>query len=818
MNWKYCCIVFWILLLLAVDVKSQNYKITGIVMDSSRQPLGLASVQIKERNIGILTKEDGSFEFSLERGKYDMLVSMVGFKPKLVSLQVTNTDITENVIMELDDASYLGEVVIRAKLRDRAEEIIRNVIRNKEAIQSASGNYSVNMYIKAIQQDSIKKRNRPVDSSGTGIDYDAVSMAEISLRYDKGPGSQMKEERKGVKKNGNTESLFYLTTTDGDFNIYNNLLKAPSVSTIPFISPVSYSGLAAYRFKTVKIDRTGPKRIYTISVKPRLLSNATIEGELTIVDSLWVITKAEFRLPSGHLPEYDFFEVLQQYDKTGDSAWMLGRQKFNYYTKAKGGKIYGETTVVYSDYELNKDFRKGYFGNELSVTSLEAYQKDSVFWNSIRTEPLSEIESLYNRYQDSLYTVRNSEAYKDSIEAVLNKVTWSRLLIFGQMFSDHRKERTWILPPVTSVFQPFQFGGSRLKLAAAYKRTFPSRKDVEVTGEVSYGFRNKDVNGSLEFRRKYNPFNRGYYSITVGREFQNFFPGDAWINMLKRSNIYLNNSVEIGHGLEIVNGLFLSNELEIALRRSVAGYKINENVDSLFGDILTDNQPVEFDPYNAFYGKVKLQYTPGQKYLREPREKIIIGSRWPTFYVQWKKGIPRIFGSEIDFDYLEFGMQQKIKMGPLGVLSYTVKTGSFPNKKDLRLVDYLYQRRGDPLFFQMPHKVFQALDSTFPLFKRYYQGNFVQEFNGSLISKIPFMKKLKLQEIAGTGFLIAPERDLRYGELFAGIEKVFNSPLNPLSKLKIGFYVVASVANKFNNPVQFKFGITSWDRFRNRWR
>ena len=81
-----------------------------------------------------------------------------------------------------------------------------------------------------------------------------------------------------------------------------------------------------------------------------------------------------------------------------------------------------------------------------------------------------------------------------------------------------------------------------------------------------------------------------------------------------------------------------------------------------------------------------------------------------------------------------------------------------------------------------------------------------------------FFKKLKLQEIAGGGVLIAPERDLRYAEFFAGIERVFKWPFNPLTRLKLGVYVVTSVANKFNNPVQFKIGLTTWDRFRNRWR
>nr|MBP6214979.1 carboxypeptidase-like regulatory domain-containing protein [Chitinophagaceae bacterium] len=197
---------------------------------------------------------------------------------------------------------------------------------------------------------------------------------------------------------------------------------------------------------------------------------------------------------------------------------------------------------------------------------------------------------------------------------------------------------------------------------------------------------------------------------------------------------------------------------------------------------------------------------------------IYLGSKWPTFYVTWRKGVPKLFNSKIDFDYLEFGMEQKINLGVAGNTSYIIKSGDFTNTNDLRIIDYKFMRQGDPLFFQNPQYAFQALDSTFPVFDRYYQGNIVHEFNGALINKIPFFKKLKLQEVAGGGFLITKDRSLRYFEFFTGIERVFKWPFNPLARVKLGAYVVGSVANKFNNPVQFKIGLTTWDRFRNRWR
>jgi hypothetical protein len=240
-------------------------------------------------------------------------------------------------------------------------------------------------------------------------------------------------------------------------------------------------------------------------------------------------------------------------------------------------------------------------------------------------------------------------------------------------------------------------------------------------------------------------------------------------------------------------------------------------VDSLFGNILTNNQAVKFEPYNALYGQVRFEYTPNQRYIREPKEKIILGSKWPTFYTSWRKGIPGIGSSKVDFDYLEFGIRQEIKMGLVGISNYTFRTGTFLNRNDLRLVDYKFQRQGDPLLFLNPNEAFQSLDSTFPVFHRFYEAHYVHNFNGAIINKIPLLKKLELREVAGGGFLIAPERNLRYMEGFAGIERVIKWPFNPLTKFKIGVYVVGSAANQFKNPVQFKVGITSWDKIHNKW-
>lgn len=816
------CLLTLTLLVLSLAARTQVYKVTGRITNAQREPLAYVSVQVKELQRGTVTDADGNYELQLEEGKYDLLITMVGYQGRKITL-VVDKHITQNLILEAGESNSLSEITVRARSKDRAEEYIRQVIRNKPRLLDAIGAYSCEAYIRAIKKDSTARppKNARHDTSERQSqlrDFNRTAMAEISMQYDQGMGKQVHEERTGVSRRGNPDGLFYLSLTDGDFNLYHNSLHIRKLSVVPFISPISYSGLLAYRFKTISTEKQQGRKIFTIGFRPRQLSSSAMEGELVIEDSTWVILSASFQLPRFHLPEYDYFSVSQQYQPVGDSAWMITRQHFTYFSKHGKGKVSGQTTVNYHHFELQKTFPKGYFGNEISATAEEAYKRDSSYWEATRTEPLSPQEVQFIRYKDSMYHATHTKTYLDSLDRLTNKVTWKKIVFMGQLIYNREKDRTWALPTLVGLYQPISFGGARILPGVGYWRTYPNKKTIRVWANLSYGLRNKDLNGSVSVAHMYNPFNRGYVRVSGGREFQAVFSGDAWINQLKRSNVYLNNAIGVAHGLEIANGLFLHTDLDFALRRSVADYKINDKIDSIFGDILKENQAIPFEPYNALYGKIKLAYTPGQRYIREPRQKTILGSDWPTFYALWRKGIPGLLGSKVDFDYLEFGIEQQFAISNAGVSNYSVLTGSFLNQRDLRLVDYKFQRRGDPILWLNPQEAFQSLDSTFPVFRRFYQAHYLHEFNGYLLNKIPLLKKLELREVAGGGFLVAPERNLRYGEVFAGIERVFKWPFAPLAKFKLGVYVVGSVANQFRNPVQFKVGITSWDRINLKWR
>lgn len=808
-----------LLFLIPTALFSQEYKVTGKVTNDRMEPLSYVSIQTKTDKVGVITAEDGTYELNMPAGENTLYFTMIGYEAQVVQVVISKNELV-NIILRENKNQALEEVVVRSKLRDRSLEIIKNVIQHKDSINALHGDYSCKVYIKAVQYDSSLQVQQFKDSlKNSKQQFTNMALTEVMLQQDNSGTSKIKEERLGVTKRGKQANLFYLSTTEGDFSLYNNLITAPALSQISFISPLSYSGLMAYKFKTIKIDRTVKPRIYTISFKPRQVSNATFEGIVTVQDSTWVILSTTFELPKYHLPEYDYFSIEQSYQKVKDTAWMLSRQSFTYISKMGKKAQSGNTVATYNDYELKKVFPKNYFGVEVSSTTAQAYKADSSFWNKVRTEPLSKKEIDYIRYTDSIYRYTHTQAYYDSVDKITNKITLKKLLLTGPQLYNREKRENWYLPSLASFIQPFSFGGFRISPGVYFTKSYPTEKDMGVYANLSYGVRNKDLNGTAGFSRTYNTFNKGYYRVNLGKNFQYIYNGDAWVNMLKRSNVYLNNSVGVGHGIEIFNGFFVHNYIEMAFRRSVKNYKYGSLTDSLFnGSGWLDNNVIQdFDPYNALYGSIRFTYTPAQRYIREPLQKTILGSKWPTFFLSLRKGVPNIFKSKVNFDYVEAGVEQTMRLGTIGVSKYEIKTGSFVNTTDLKPIDYHYQRRGDPIIFYNPHEAFQALDSTFPVFKRFYQGHYVHEFNGLLLNKIPLFKKLELREVGGGGFLVAPERNLRYGELFAGVERVFKWPFAAFSKFKLGVYVVSSASNLHTSPVQFKVGLATWNPRTNKW-
>ena len=105
--------------------------IRGLVTDDQGQPLVQVNIFVKELQSGTSTDEQGAFYLTLDPGHYEVVFSSLGYLSKVLPIVAGESIQDINVSLRLSDLK-LNEIVVKAKQKDAAYEIIRNVIRNKK--------------------------------------------------------------------------------------------------------------------------------------------------------------------------------------------------------------------------------------------------------------------------------------------------------------------------------------------------------------------------------------------------------------------------------------------------------------------------------------------------------------------------------------------------------------------------------------------------------------------------------------------------------------------------------------------------------------
>ncbi|MFT7032868.1 MAG: hypothetical protein ACJA2S_001369 [Cyclobacteriaceae bacterium] len=580
----------------------------------------------------------------------------------------------------------------------------------------------------------------------------------------------------------------------------------------PIISPISRTSILSYKYKLKSTDTVDQQIVYKIKVIPRKVGNSTCKGYLDINDGIWNINKLDLSFHKGSLKLYDKFRLQQSYEQVRDSLWIPYRQEFTYESKSGRRKTFkGSTVYHYSDFQANYQFPDKFFGNEVAVTKQEAYKKDSSYWNSARPEPLTLKEQEMMHHRDSIYAAHNTTEYKDSIEARYNKVTLGEVIIHGVGFRNYRKKKQHSHGSLSSLIGFEVIGGFRLGPRSSYFKRWESGKSIWTSGSMNIGLNNTDVQGNGSVNFTYAPMKGGRISVSGGRTFSSINPTDAYLNQLRRSNYYLHDNIGASHRIELFNGFYFNAGFRYAERRSTSSYNSN----TFIGEIINDETPLDFQDYSAFTTNLSFSYTPKQQYITEPKWKVILGSDYPTFTLSHRRGWNGPLSSDIDFDLLEFRINQKLTLGVLGNSQYTVKTGKFINTNTLRLIDQKRFRQSDPILYSDPLSSFQLLDTALIATKPYIEAHHIHHFNGALINNIPLIKKLRFGVVAGAGILWVQESNYRHSEIFAGVERVFK--FGARRRLRIGVYGVAAQSNSSPLKTDFKVSFDLIDTWMSDW-
>lgn len=821
--------------LAASHLVGAQYLVQGTIFDENGIPIPSAKVFVKNSSdLRTIADLNGHYEMMLYQGEYFLVIKASGYNTKEGYVAVTEHEITLDFTLSPIKVQDIEDISVSAKKSNPGREIMLKVVEKRDQISLWSYPHTVNGYIKATEkikrkeekEDSKKKKRKKKKeevADPTGIDdpfairreenkklANDMNLLEVDFTRHFGGRNKVKEIRNAYELRGSKENnLYYTTTVKSNFNFFQNLIHLDDLHQTPVSSPISAPGILSYKYRLEEQYEENGQHISKIKIIPRNIATTTLGGYIYVIDSLWLVQKLELTMEKGNLLIYDYFKIFQTYDHPGDTMCVLTEQRLEYGVKYSKESSTCTTFATFKDYDFQPNFPEKFFNNELSITEKEAYEKDSTYWQQKRAAELSTEEIKYIQIKDSIYESEHRKEYLDSIDKVFNKVTALKVLWWGVDHRNRAKKTQCTINSLAVLLRPIYIAGPRLAPGFFYFKKWENGKTLDTYTEASIGFLNSDLKGVTWWRYRYDPFHFGTVNFSFTHSFDVIRSYDAITQIYKRNNFIETTDLTIGHHYELINGLYLQVDFSMAERRSLDGYKFL-NTDA----ILPNNDPTEFKTYQAFIGEATLEFTPNQKYMRESNRKVVLGSKWPTFYLYYEKGFPDIFGSDVNHDYVAVGMRQTFKIGTIGTSSYHFKTGKFLNTKSLKLADEKYQRRSDPIWFSNPLYSFQGLDSTLPTRKIYYEAHFVHHDNGAILNKIPFMKKTRIGLVLGAGSLYVQEYDWLHYEVLAGIERNFKLTKR---RLRIGVYGVLSGGNHITPTPSFKISFAVLDNRNMKW-
>jgi hypothetical protein len=867
-------LAFGIFFLLLAIPQLYAYQLRGKVTELDGDPVPYANVFVRNTTYGVVTNVKGEYFLELENGEYEILFSSMGYDDQVAQVSIKGANQTLDIVL-IPFGVTLETVDIKENKRDPAYAIMEKVIANKIEYIRQFESYSRETYLKAsLEVEDLKKKKELPDSlvadKGKPKKGEADSTeTKESIDIDQ-PGISIGGNTAGVPKNRpklnfiesqattyfarpnkyksivhayrdfsekksgsvsisisgegmnegdyetetNNPYLFYLDASDADFNFYENLITVLKLGDRPFISPLSStSWRLSYKYRLDETFYQDGRVLYKIRVTPRNPVGPFFEGDLYIVDELWAIKSVNFQIVKGNLSYFKDFKVLHDYERTPDGRWVLTREDYYYTVKDGSKRYYGNTIALHSDYELDPELPNRFFRNELRRVEKEAFERDSSYWANTRPITLKQAEVSFIGVQDSIKSYHRSDEYLAEQDSAYNRLKFWDFILRGVGFRDRRRGMQYEFDPLIAQIRPFGVGGYRHVLGANVRKTWSKYNRLRLGGELDFGVVNKDIKGFVRADYTYLPkrFARGY--IRYGDRYATVNNNATLAGFFARSNYIRKQYYGIGHHIEVLNGLFLDVSAEYATRQSIKDLRLEQWSQDLFGSL---NDPLEFQPYKEFFMSFKLRWRPGQKYNMEPYRKVLLGSTLPEFVLDYKKAIPGIWGSVINFDYLELTVTDEFRPGTMGISRWAVRAGSYLQENNIRFNDFRFFRGSDRYFFANPLRAFQLLGPTISTTNEFFQANYLHDFSGALVNKIPLLKHTPLQITGGAGLLLVKDNSFLHSEIYGGLQLPFRILKQ---RLKLGVYYVTSYSTTVEKSLngQVKVGITFFDSFKNQW-
>jgi hypothetical protein len=800
---------FLLPLCILFSTSSSAQKIYGTVYNSTGDLLTYASVTIKNTSIGASANNKAKFSFTLAPGSYTVVCQHIGFTRQEKKVVIDKTE--EEVIFILSEQKMdLKEVIVKSGEEDPAYEIIRQAIKKRKIYNAQVNAFECDFYAKdiiklrmlpkRIMGQKIPEEDRKsigLDSTGKGIIYLSESVAKVHTQQP----DKFKMEVLSSRVSGSGGFGFTFPTF---ISLYTNNVKIFTEKFNPrgFVSPIADGAINFYKFKFLGSFFEDGKEINTIKVIPRRNYEPLFSGIVYITQDDWRIHSFDLTLTkTAQLELIDTLQITQIHVPVNNEVWRVKNQLLHFNFKQLGIDAVGNFMNVYSNYNIDPRFGKKYFDNIIIKYDTGVNKKPIAYWDTIRPVPLENEEKKDYQVKDSVYNMQKdsilSKRSVDSLNKNQGKIKPLDILWKGINRTHYTPKGSsgWGIGSLAQSLEYNTVEGVVFNSGSYYnKYSKKLNATVSIEPQIRYGFKNQHFNASANIGFAYSSHNapkniqQNSISLSGGKRVSQFnkestitplsntintlFWGDNFMKIYENYFANMGFSKRLDNGIQFTINALYENRLPLENTTTFTVFK-KDSVN------ITPNFPYEkitaqFTPHQAFIASFDISIKPGQRYIQFPDNKVAIGSKYPTFSFNYTKGVPTIFGSDVDFDKWKFTINDSKNLKLAGEFKYKVGIGGFINSTKTFIQDYQHFNGNRSTAASEYLNSFQLAsyygNSTRE--KLYAFGHIEHHFNGLLTNKIPLLKQLNWHLVGGANAFYVNSKN-NYAEAFFGIENIF---------------------------------------------
>lgn len=614
------------------------------------------------------------------------------------------------------------------------------------------------LYLALPNRSYYRRGGRVLLTENVGVQqYNAQTKFTRKRRYDYGSADGYDMASQYVME------LFQLTP----FNDY-------LISGDHILSPLVRINAKHYKYK---VDSISHSKIYYSYRARRNKTQLSLSGQFVYDPVRQSIRMFTFRGYFG----YAKFQVKVELGDEGDKCYWPKRCEADFNYLYYGNAIDGHAIYTQDYYTLENDYvprvnKKDH--NDLTPLyslSLDTTvsRHDSLAVAHYRSVPLTaDDQNIYDeaasRWRKSGIAKADNEAIvKDTVPKLRRKHSkpWLKTLstigegLFNSYdFTTSQYSRIRIYNPDISYSD---WRGITYQHTGRMQVNHSSGRNLSMRLRLGYNFRPKQFVGRFNADFIYLPKHEGVLALNVEQrgmrgstELLKSIPRSD--STIERRMLFRDFMVRFEHKINIFYGM-----------RITAGV--------IYHWRTTHNEPQEvLDHYGikkyyaSFSPHINIEYTPQMKYFYNDGKRVPLGSRWPTFMLDYERGTSGILGGSSYFERWEATVTKRQNVSPQHRLMWKLGAGLFTNRRNVDFVFYEYFNEGisDPTWRDGLSGCFHALKGEFyDNSYRYFRAHAVLESPVLLLGRIStyFLRGERLYFGALVTDRIFPYIEIGYG-------------------------------------------------------